>query len=69
MTNSTVERPGISDEEERAIYAVKRRNAKIFAWILAAVAVTIFLAAIFTLARSGVNPFEEKQEEYLQEQP
>lgn len=58
---------GLSETEERALYARKRRNAVIFGWILAIVVLITFLGSIMYLARMGTNPFEEPQEEYYQE--
>lgn len=50
----------LTSEEEAAVYAKKRRFAKIFGWILAGVVLLAFITTIVVLAgRGGPNPMLE----------
>lgn len=59
---------GLSESEERDLYRRKRRNAVAFGWFLAIIVLITFIGSVIYLARVGENPFEERQEEYHQEQ-
>ncbi|MCC5875787.1 MAG: hypothetical protein JJU11_06175 [Candidatus Sumerlaeia bacterium] len=58
----------LTREEEAAVYAKKRRFAKIFGWILAGVVLLTFATTIIVLAgRGGPNPMIEPSEQYIEE--
>lgn len=59
---------GVTPEEEDLLYTRKRRNAKIFGWILAVVVLITFATTIIVLAaRGGPNPMIEPTEQYIEE--